>query len=445
MNITVIGTGYVGLVAGTCFSNIGHEVWCIDTDKEKIKKLKKGIIPIYEPGLDSLVVKNQKENRLHFTDNFKEGFNQSLFVFIAVGTPQDEDGSADLKNVLAVAKSIGENLNDYKIIVNKSTVPVGTFQKIRQTIDKELKNRKKNIKFDIVSNPEFLKEGDAINDFMTPNRIIVGIENNKTKGLIQQLYSGLFRDDKSKIIFMDIKSAEITKYAANAMLATKISFINEIANLCEKVGADIEMVRKGIGSDKRIGYHFIYPGIGYGGSCFPKDIKALIHTGIENECEMSLIKAIEKINQNQKEILFNKIEKYFESKKEKLKNKKIAIWGLSFKPETNDMREAPSIVIIKKLIEAGVKKIKVHDPEALEEAKKILKEYKNHIEFFKDQYECLKNCDALSLLTEWKIYKNADIKKVKKNLKHPVIFDGRNQFEPLEMKKKGFQYFSIGR
>lgn len=450
MKITIVGTGYVGLVAGTCFAQIGHEVWCVDVDQAKIDKLQQGIVPIYEPKLDELIKSNQQNGRLHFTTNFLEGFNQSLFVFIAVGTPPQADGSADLTYVMNVANQISENINDYKIIVNKSTVPVGTGNEVKNIIANKIKERGLNLDFDVVSNPEFLREGAAIEDFMNPDRIIIGTESPKAKELMAELYSEVCPTKNSEnecetstqILFMDIKSAEIAKYASNAMLATKISFINEISNLCEKVGANIEMVRQGIGSDHRIGFSFINPGIGYGGSCFPKDVKAIINTAKNLGYNMKLLESVEEVNQTQKEILFNKISDYFKSQNSSLEGKTIGIWGLSFKPETDDMREAPSIIIIQKLLAAGAI-IHAHDPEAINEAKKYFTN--DQIQYFDDQYECLIGCDALALITEWKQYKQPDFDIIKNNLKKPLIFDGRNQYNPTIMKELDFEYRSIGR
>lgn len=450
MKITIVGTGYVGLVAGTCFAQIGHEVWCIDVDQTKIDKLKQGIVPIYEPNLDQLIKSNQQAGRLHFSTDFLEGFNQSLFIFIAVGTPPRSDGSADLTYVINVANQIGESINDYKIIVNKSTVPVGTGNNIQNIIANKIKERGLDTDFDVVSNPEFLREGAAIEDFMNPDRIIIGTESQKAKELMTELYSKvcptkndeLECENPAQILFMDIKSAEIAKYASNAMLATKISFINEISNLCEKVGANIEMVRIGIGSDRRIGYSFINPGIGYGGSCFPKDVKAIINTAKNLGYEMKLLESVEEINRIQKEVLYNKISNYFKSKNTDLNGKTIGIWGLSFKPETDDMREAPSIIIIQKLIEAGAI-IHAHDPQAIEEAKKYISSDK--IQYFNNQYECLIGCDVMALITEWNQYKQPDFDIIKKNLKTPIIFDGRNQYNPAVMKELDIEYHSIGR
>ena len=443
LKITVIGTGYVGLVTGTCFSDMGNEVWCIDKENTKIEKLKNGIIPIYEKGLETLVKKNYEEGRLCFSTNLLDGLNESLFIFIAVGTPPNEDGSADLQHVLAVAREIGKSINDYKIIINKSTVPVGTADKVREEIKKELKNRGVDIEYDVVSNPEFLKEGNAIADFMSPDRVIIGTSSEKAAEYLSEVYSVFFHKNP-RVIFMDEKSAEVTKYASNSMLATKISFMNDMANFCEKVGADVEKVRLGIGADSRIGYSFIYPGIGYGGSCFPKDVKAIIKTAEEFDYDMKVLKAVEDVNNSQKHVLYKKIIKYYSSKGESLKGKKIAIWGLSFKPETDDMREAPSEIIIKNLIKEGAT-VSVHDPKAMEEAKVKFKDIEDKIEFHLNNYDCLKNCDALALLTEWHIYRQPDFEKIMNILNKPLIFDGRNQYDPEDMEKMGIDYYSIGR
>ena len=443
MKITVIGTGYVGLVTGTCFSDMGNDVWCIDKDTVKIEKLKSGIIPIYEKGLEALIKKNYEEGRLHFSTNLLDGLNESLFIFIAVGTPPNEDGSADLQHVLAAAQEIGKNINDYKIIINKSTVPVGTADKVKEEIKKELKTRNIDIEYDVVSNPEFLKEGNAIADFMSPDRVIIGTSSEKAAEYLRELYSVFFMKNP-RVIFMDEKSAEVTKYASNSMLATKISFMNDMANFCEKVGADIEKVRLGIGADNRIGYSFIYPGIGYGGSCFPKDVKAIIKTAEEFGYDMRVLKAVEDVNNSQKHVLYEKIIKFYKDRKESLKGKKIAIWGLSFKPETDDMREAPSEIIIRNLIKEGAA-VNVHDPKAMDEAKIKFRDIQDKIQYFVNNYDCLKDCDTLALLTEWHIYRQPDFGKIKGMLKNPVIFDGRNQYDPDEMEKLGIEYYSIGR
>ncbi|MCG8569109.1 MAG: UDP-glucose/GDP-mannose dehydrogenase family protein [Spirochaetes bacterium] len=443
MRISVIGTGYVGLVVGTCFADMGNDVYCIDTNENRINDLKNGIMPIYEPGLDSLVIKNYNGGRLHFSTDIKDGLAGAEFIFIAVGTPPMEDGSADLQHVLAVAKQIGQNINNYKVIIDKSTVPVGTADKVREEIQKELDKRSVNIDFDVVSNPEFLKEGDAVNDFMKPDRVIIGADSDKAKDMMVNLYSVFFRQHP-RCICMDVRSAEVTKYAANSMLATKISFMNEMSNFCEKVGADIENVRMGIGSDQRIGYSFIYPGIGYGGSCFPKDVKAIIKTSRENDYQMRLLESVEDVNNDQKSILANKIINYFDLHDESLQGKKIGLWGLSFKPETDDMREAPSIVIIEKLIKAGAL-IHAHDPKAIVEAKMRLGQYEDKIRYFEKPYDALEGCDVMALLTEWHLYRQPDFKKIKNLLIRPVVFDGRNQYSSAYLRENGFEYFGIGR
>lgn len=443
MKIAVIGTGYVGLVLGTCFSDMGNDVWCIDKNEKRIDSLKKGIIPIYEKGLENLVKKNYNQKRLHFDTNLLDGLKEALFIFIAVGTPPNEDGSADLQHVLKVAEEIGKNIDEYKIIINKSTVPVGTAEKVKGEIDRQLQKRGISIDFDVVSNPEFLKEGDAVQDFMSPDRVIIGTSSEKAANYLKELYSVFFKQHP-RIIFMDEKSAEVTKYASNAMLATKISFMNEMANFCEKVDADVEMVRLGIGADSRIGYSFIYPGIGYGGSCFPKDVKAIIHTAKKHDYDMRLLNAVEEVNNTQKIKLFNKIKKYFKDRNETLMGKRIAIWGLSFKPETDDMREAPSQVIIKCLLKEGAL-VQVHDQKALDEAKRFFKDFNGEIKYFENNYDCLIDCDAMALLTEWHIYRQPDFEKIKSNLKYPLIFDGRNQYDPVEMKNLGIEYYCIGR
>ncbi len=439
MKISVIGCGYVGLVSGTCFSEMGNKVTIIDNNHQKIKDLKNGIIPIYEPGLESLIIKNINNSNLFFTTNFKEGINSSDFIFIAVGTPMGEDGSADLKHVIDVGLSIGRNLDTSAIIVNKSTVPVGTGGEIKKIIERELKLRKKKLDIYIVSNPEFLKEGNAIQDFMKPDRIIIGTNEEIASNKIKELYSPFFRSS-NRFITMDLKSAEMTKYASNAMLATKISFINEIANLCEKVGADVNKVRIGIGSDNRIGYSFIYPGVGYGGSCFPKDVKALIKIGNDVGYECKLIKATESVNDSQKSVMFNKIKLKFQSN---IKNRTFAIWGLSFKPETNDIREAPSINLISKLINEG-SRIIAYDPQAINETKRYFFNNKN-IMYSENKYDLLEKCDALVLLTEWKEFRSPDFNLIKKKLKNSIIFDGRNQYNEEYLKTVGFDYIQIGK
>ncbi len=439
MKLTIIGTGYVGLVTGTCFADMGNDVWCVDIDKSKIKNLKKNIIPIYEPGLGELIKRNYTEKRLIFTTDLIEGLKESLYIFIAVGTPPNEDGSADLQHVLNVARDIGKQMEEYKVIINKSTVPIGTSEKVREVIQEELEKRGRgDIEFDLVSNPEFLKEGSAIDDFLKPDRIIIGTENTRTTELMRELYSPFLRKG-DRIYFMDIASSELTKYAANAMLATRISFMNELSKLCELTGGDIENVRKGIGSDNRIGKSFLYAGIGYGGSCFPKDVKALIQTYDEFSMESQILKAVEAVNRDQK-IWF--VEKVLEHYKGDVKGRTFAVWGLSFKPQTDDMREAPSIDIIGKLKEYGAS-FKAYDPAALEVAKSIIGNDK--IEYMSDYYSTLVNADALLLLTEWHQFREPDYNRIISSLKDPVIFDGRNQYEPDRMKEKGFIYYCIGR
>lgn len=437
MKVAMIGTGYVGLVSGTCFAETGVDVICIDIDKKKIDNLKKGIIPIYEPGLEKMVKRNIENGRLKFSTNLSENLKDVEVVFSAVGTPPDEDGSADLSYVLQVASEVGKNMTDYLVFVTKSTVPIGTAQKVKKVIAEELQKRGKSIQFDVASNPEFLKEGSAVEDFLRPDRIVVGIESEKAEKIIKRLYKP-FVLNGHPIIFMDIPSAELTKYAANAMLATKISFMNDIANLCEIVGADVSNVRKGIGSDTRIGNKFIYAGTGYGGSCFPKDVKALIKTADENKYSLEILKAVENVNNRQKSILFNKLYQYYNGD---LNNKNIAIWGLSFKPNTDDMREAPALVLIDKLIEAGVN-IKAYDPVATEEAKRILGD---KIEYSKDKFEVIVDADALLLVTEWNEFRVMNYKVASKLMNNKLIFDGRNIFDHTEMKENGFEYFGIGR
>lgn len=438
MKVTVVGTGYVGLVTGTCFAEVGIDVTCVDIDVKKIENLKKGIIPIYEPGLEPMVLRNVDKGRLHFSTDLTAVIQEGTdVIFSAVGTPPDEDGSADLQYVLAVAKQVGQAMNDYVLIVTKSTVPVGTAEKVRKALKSELDKRGVNIPFDVASNPEFLKEGDAINDFLKPDRIVVGTDSEKAEEIFQRLYKP-FTLNGHPVIFMDIASAEMTKYAANSMLATKISFMNDIANLCEIMGADVNMVRKGIGSDSRIGKKFIYPGIGYGGSCFPKDVKALIKTAQENGYHLRVLTAVEDVNEDQKSVLFNKVSRYFGGN---LKGKQIGIWGLSFKPQTDDMREAPSIVIINKLLEAGVK-VKAYDPVAMHEAEH--RHFGNKIEYAKDQYEAAIDADALLIVTEWPEFKFPNLNVLKKLLRQPAIFDGRNIYEVADMQQNGFDYFCIG-
>lgn len=436
MKITIVGTGYVGLVTGTCFAEVGINVSCVDIDKKKIDGLNKGIIPIFEPGLEELVLRNVKKGRLHFTTDLASTLDGCEVVFGAVGTPPDEDGSADLKYVLEVAREVGQNMTDYLLMVTKSTVPVGTAEKVRIALQGALDARGSDLKFDVASNPEFLKEGAAIDDFMRPDRIVVGVDSPKAQDLIQKLYKP-FTMNGHPVVFMDIISAEMTKYAANSMLATKISFMNDIANLCEIVGANVNMVRKGIGSDTRIGPKFIYPGAGYGGSCFPKDVKALIKTADDNNYSLAVLKAVEEVNERQKSIMYRKVATYFDNK---LEGKKIALWGLSFKPKTDDMREAPSLVIIKKFLEAGAS-VSAYDPAAMEEAKHKLGD---SIEYVQNQYDALKNADCLVIITEWSEFKFPDFAMIKKLLKNPAIFDGRNIYDANEIKKLGFDYSCIG-
>jgi UDPglucose 6-dehydrogenase len=436
MKISIVGTGYVGLVTGTCFAEVGIEVTCIDIDEKKINGLKKGIIPIYEPGLKEMVDRNVKKKRLYFSTILAETLSDCDVIFIAVGTPPDEDGSADLKYVLDVAREVGRNMDDYMLVVTKSTVPVGTAEKVRNAVQSELDKRGKNIKFDVASNPEFLKEGNAIEDFLKPDRIVVGLESKKAENIMKKLYKP-FTLNGHPIIFMNVPSAEMTKYAANSMLATKISFMNDVANLCEIIGADVNMVRKGIGSDSRIGHKFIYPGIGYGGSCFPKDVKALIKTADQNNYSLRVLKSVEDVNDDQKKVLFNKVMNYYNND---IKGKTFALWGLSFKPQTDDMREAPSLIIIKHLLDAGAK-IVAYDPVAIEESKRRIG---NSIDYSEDQYEALIDADALLILTDWPEFKFPKFKIVKKLLKGNVIFDGRNLYDLQEMQNLEIDYSCIG-
>jgi len=437
MKISVVGTGYVGLVSGTCIAETGVNVTCVDIDETKIEKLNNGIIPIYEPGLEDIYKKNVEKGRLEFTTNLGASIKDADAVFIAVGTPPDEDGSADLKYVLGVAREIGKNMDHYLVVVTKSTVPVGTSEKVKQAILEELEIRGEKIPFDVASNPEFLKEGSAVNDFLKPDRIVIGTESKRAQKVMQRLYKP-FVLNGHPILFMDITSSEMTKYAANSMLATKISFINDIANLCEIVGADVDNVRRGIGSDPRIGNKFIYPGTGYGGSCFPKDVQALIRTADEFNYSLDVLKAVEKVNYRQKEVLFNKLYKRFDGN---LKGKKFAMWGLSFKPKTDDMREAPSLVIIEKLLEAGASVVG-YDPVAMHEAERILGD---KISYAKDEYDALIDADALILVTEWSEFRLPNFRVMEKLLKNKIIFDGRNIYDPEELAELGFEYFAIGR
>ena len=440
MNITVIGSGYVGLVSGTCFAEMGNRVTCVDIDPVKIEKLNQGIIPIFEPGLETMVLKNVKNKNLFFTTKLSDALQNSEITFIAVGTPMGDDGSADLQYVLAVAKSIGQSMQKRLIVVDKSTVPIGTADKVKATIQKELDLRNSDLEFDVVSNPEFLKEGAAIEDFMKPDRVVVGTDSDYASEKMKQLYHP-FCMSRDRFISMDIRSAEMTKYAANAMLATKISFMNEIANICEKVGADANQVRIGIGSDRRIGYSFIYPGAGYGGSCFPKDVKALTKIAKENGYTAQLITAVEEVNDAQKLVIAQKIITRFG---EDLTGFTFGIWGLAFKPGTDDMREAPAIYVIKELVKRGAK-IKAYDPKAMHEAKTFYLKDLERIEYFESKYEILKNSDALILLTEWKEFRSPDFEEIKIQLKTPVIFDGRNQYNTFRLEEKGFEYHQIGK
>jgi len=436
MNITIVGTGYVGLVTGACLAEVGTNVSCVDINEEKINKLNEGIIPIYEPGLEALVKRNAHNGRLHFSKSIKETLHACDVIFIAVGTPPDEDGSADLKHVIGVASEVGKYMESYMLFVTKSTVPVGTAKKVREAVQEQLDKRGVNIPFDVASNPEFLKEGAAIDDFMKPDRIVVGVESAKAEEIMTRLYKP-FTLNGHPVIFMDIPSAEMTKYAANAMLATKISFMNDVANLCELVGANVNMVRKGIGSDTRIGTKFIYPGIGYGGSCFPKDVKALIKTASEYGYNMRVIKAVEDVNDDQKSVLYNKVVTYFNND---LKGKKVAIWGLSFKPQTDDMREAPAVVLIDKLHKAGCNII-VYDPEAMGEAKHIIG---NKVRYANDKEESLIDADCLLLVTEWNSFRILNYNVMAKLMRNKVVFDGRNIYDAKEMEENGFEYFCIG-
>ncbi|SFT01724.1 UDPglucose 6-dehydrogenase [Porphyromonadaceae bacterium NLAE-zl-C104] len=435
MKIAIVGTGYVGLVTGACFSEMGVNVTCVDIQEDKIKNLKKGIIPIYEPGLEDMVHRNYKAGRLKFTTDLKECLDDVEIVFSAVGTPPDEDGSADLSYVLEVARTIGQNINKYILVVTKSTVPVGTSQKVKAVIQGELDKRNVNIEFDVASNPEFLKEGDAVNDFMKPDRVVVGIESERAKKIMESLYKP-FMMNNYRLIFTDVPSAEMIKYAANAMLATRISFMNDIANLCELVGADVNMVRKGIGADNRIGSKFLFPGCGYGGSCFPKDVKALIKTAEKNGYPMRVLKAVEDVNNDQKSILFKKLLEHFNGD---IKNKRIALWGLAFKPETDDMREAPSLVLIDKILKAGAI-VKAYDPIAVDECKRRIG---STIEYGSDMYDTVLDADALLVVTEWKEFRIPDWGILNKTMKNSVIFDGRNIYDKLVLKNLKFDYYGI--
>ncbi|MCC5919841.1 MAG: UDP-glucose/GDP-mannose dehydrogenase family protein [Cyclobacteriaceae bacterium] len=437
MKITVVGTGYVGLVSGACFSEVGIEVVCVDVDQKKIDGLKKGVMPIYEPGLEEIVVRNYKSGRLQFTTSLSEAIKGSEAAFIAVGTPPGEDGSADLKYVLAVAKEIGEHMDDFCVITTKSTVPVGTAKKVKAAVDEALAKRKADIPFAVASNPEFLKEGAAVNDFLKPDRIVIGVEDERAEKIMKRLYKP-FQLSSDRIIYMDIPSAEMTKYTANAMLATKISFMNDIANLCERVGANANMVRKGIGSDSRIGNKFIYPGVGYGGSCFPKDVKAIIRTAREFDYELKVLQAVEDVNEYQKSVLFEKVKNHFNGD---LKGKTFAMWGLSFKPNTDDMRESPAIVIIDQLRAAGAE-VKAYDPKAMHEAKEIY--IGDKVTYANDAYDACVDADGLLLVTEWPEFRLPSWDAIGKLLKTKVVFDGRNIYDKQYLAEKGYQHYGIG-
>ena len=436
MKIAIVGTGYVGLVSGTCFAEMGTEVFCVDVNEKKIADLNQGVLPIYEPGLEEMVSRNQKAGRLHFVTDLAYCLNEVEVVFSAVGTPPDEDGSADLKYVLEVAHTVGRYMNKYLTVVTKSTVPVGTAKKVRRAIQEELDKRGSDLTFDVASNPEFLKEGAAVKDFLSPDRIVVGVESERSKELMTRLYRP-FLLNNFRVIFMDIPSAEMTKYAANSMLATRISFMNDIANLCELVGADVNMVRSGIGADTRIGRKFLYPGIGYGGSCFPKDVKALIKTAEQNGYNMRVLRAVEEVNESQKGILFEKLKKCFDNK---LQGKTIALWGLAFKPETDDMREAPALVLIEKLLAAGCV-IRAYDPVAMDECRRRVG---NSIYYANDLYDAVLDADALLLLTEWKEFRLPSWAVVRKTMRQPIVLDGRNIYDKKEMEEQGFLYHCIG-
>lgn len=441
MKISVIGSGYVGLVAGACFAESGNNVTCVDIDEAKIESLKQGIIPIYEPGLKEMVQRNSAEGRLSFTTDLETAVKTSLINFIAVGTPPGEDGSADLQYVIDVARNIGRHMQGYKIVVDKSTVPVGTADKVRLAVQEELDRRGVSYEFDVVSNPEFLKEGAAIDDFMKPDRVVIGTDNVRTAEIMKELYEPFMRKN-NRMIIMDIRSAEMTKYAANAMLATRISFMNQVANLCDRMGADVAAVREGIGSDSRIGYDFLFPGPGYGGSCFPKDVKALIRTADECGYDFLLLKAVEEVNERQKDVLSQKVLALLgDGSPSPLAGKTIACWGLAFKPRTDDMREAPSLTIIEKLLSLGAQ-VSAHDPEAIKEAKKI---FGNRINYSHNQYEILAGADALVIITDWNEYRNPDFDRIATELKTPLIIDGRNLYKPERMKAAGFDYYPLGR
>lgn len=439
LNIAVAGVGYVGLVTGACFAEMGNRVWCVDVDEKKIDALNRGEILIYEPGLESIVHSNRKLEHLHFTTSLPEALEEAEFCFIAVGTPPAPDGDADLSYVRAAAAEIGQNMRRHMYVVNKSTVPVGTARTVREIIQRELDVRQSDLTFDVISNPEFLKEGAALADCMRPDRIVIGTDNERAANVMRELY-GVYVKNTERFIMMDVESAEMTKYVANAMLATKISFMNEIGNICERVGADVNMVRLGIGSDSRIGYNFIYAGCGYGGSCFPKDLQALIRLGRKNSYEPRIIEAVENVNRDQKKLLAEKIVRRFG---EDLSARKFAVWGLSFKPDTDDMREAPSITIIGELIKRGAR-INAYDPKAIENARRVLARFDGSIEYVESKYDALKGADALILITEWREFRQPDFGEIVKLLKSPLIFDGRNQYNPKQLKRFGLEYFQIG-
>lgn len=439
MKVSVIGTGYVGLVSGTCFADMGNDVWCVDVNEQKIENLKQGVVPIYEPGLYDLVMKNYEQGRLSFTTDIKEALEHTRVCLIAVGTPMGEDGSADLHYVLEVAAQIGQYMKHHMYVVDKSTVPVGTAARVREEIQKQLDERDSNLTFDVISNPEFLKEGAAVDDCMHPDRIIIGADNEEAVEVMKNLYMPYVRNTENFII-MDIASAEMTKYTANAMLATKISFMNEIANICERVGADVNKVRRGIGSDQRIGYQFINPGCGYGGSCFPKDVQALIRTSYKHGYEPQVLKAVEGVNSRQKYVIPEKVVKRFG---EDLKGRTFAVWGLAFKPDTDDMRESPSITIIEELTKRGAS-IRAYDPKAMEEARSFYLKGNGSVAYVDARYEALDGADALILITDWKEFRSPDMEEIKARLKQPVVFDGRNQYDKKMMRKLGMEYYQIG-
>ncbi len=442
MKVIIVGSGYVGLVTGTCLAEMGNEVWCVDIDADKIERLNNGVIPIYEPGLEDMVINNHHAGRLHFTTSLPDAMKQSSVIFIAVGTPPGEDGSADLQYVLAVAEEVGEHISEYTLLVDKSTVPIGTADKVRAAVEDKLKQREVDIPFDVVSNPEFLKEGAAVDDFMRPDRIVVGTDSKRATDIMKELYSPFTRSHE-RLLVMNVRDAEMTKYAANAILATKISFMNEIANLCDRMGVDVENVRLGIGSDNRIGYSFIYPGAGYGGSCFPKDVKALVRIAKDVDYEPLLLGAVEARNEDQKHVLFRKITAHFG---DDLSKHHFGLWGLAFKPGTDDMREAPSRVLLQALIEAGAT-ITAYDPVAMDAAKSEFPDEwvsSGQLKFSESQYDALKDADAMILITEWKPFRHPDFELIKKLLKSPVIFDGRNQYDP-GLSESGFEYYGIGR